>query len=66
MTPLIGFRTKRNVDSQAILMQVRPSAITANAAPISGESVVAPSRAADYAYRIAAVTAGLVLLATVM
>ena len=66
MTPLIGFRTKRNVDSQGTMLHVGPSAITANAAPMLGVSVVESSRAADYAYRIAAVTAGLVLLATVM
>jgi hypothetical protein len=58
MTPLIGFRTGRKVDSSFV--EVSPQT--------AGISVVSetPSRAADYAYRIAALAAGLVLLATSM
>ena len=68
MTPLIGFRANRKLDQQNVLLPVRPPAIVADKAPgLDGcESSVRPSRVADYAYRIAAVTAGLVLLATVM
>jgi hypothetical protein len=60
MTPLIGFRIHKSADAKNPLMQIRPAATTQDA-PIRGQS-----RAADYAYRIAAVTAGLILLATVM
>jgi len=58
MTPLIGFRTGRKVDGS--LVEVPPQT-----AGISAASET-PSRAADYAYRIAALAAGLVLLATSM
>jgi hypothetical protein len=58
MTPLIGSRAQRKVDSDGFRVEVPSAAAAANAA--------APSRAADYAYRIVAVTTGLVLLATVM
>jgi hypothetical protein len=63
MTPLIGFRTNRKIDQQGTILPVQPPAVIAGADPEVEEGA---SRAADYAYRIAAVTAGLVLLATVM
>jgi hypothetical protein len=63
MTPLIGFRANRKLDEQDTLLPVHPPAVIAGAI---SEADGAASRAADYAYRIAAVTAGLVLLATVM
>lgn len=58
MTPPIGFRTNKTADEKGSLIEIHPTAI---ATPGSSNS-----RAADYAYRIAALTAGLVLLATVM
>lgn len=63
MTPLVGFRANRKMDQQGTVLAVRPPAIATASA---SEVVVEPSRVADYAYRIAAVTAGLFLLATVM
>jgi len=62
MTPLIGFRANRRLDQQGVVLAVRPPAVTAG--PTSG--LVETSRVADFAYRIAAVTAGIFLLATVM
>lgn len=62
MTPL-EFRANRSLDQQGTVLAVCPPAIAAGAA---SEVVVDASRVADYAYRIAAVTAGLFLLATVM
>lgn len=59
MTPLIGFRTNK-AGFGGSLAEVPPPDAVANSA--SGT----PSRAADYAYRIAALAAGLVLLATSM
>ncbi|HEY2038224.1 MAG TPA: hypothetical protein VGG95_01075 [Edaphobacter sp.] len=61
MTPLIGFRTSRQADPGGTLAQVIPSTAAA-----VGPALETPSRAADYAYRIAALAAGLVLLATSM
>lgn len=63
MTPLIGFRANRRLGQQGTVLTVRPPAVTAASAP---EALVETSRVADYAYRVAAVTAGLFLLATVM
>lgn len=66
MTPLIAFRTGKK-DPQGSLLEIHSPAAIPGAAPVAGVAGTAnPSRAADYAYRIAAVTAGLVLLATVM
>lgn len=63
MTPLIGFRTDKTPESEGSMMEIRPPASISSSAESSQAS---PSRAADYAYRIAALTAGLILLATVM
>lgn len=63
MTPLIGFRANRRLDQQGVVLAVRPPAVTAGSAP---DGLVETSRLADFAYRIAAVTAGIFLLATVM
>ncbi|HMF54518.1 MAG TPA: hypothetical protein VK593_09220 [Edaphobacter sp.] len=61
MTPRLGFRTDKTADSKSDPTGAwSAAAITASATP--GKA----SRAADYAYRIAALTAGLILLATVM
>ncbi|HEY0161449.1 MAG TPA: hypothetical protein VGB69_02115 [Edaphobacter sp.] len=60
MTPPIGFRTDKEADS---ITGIRPVQAAPDAAPATA---AAPSRTADYAYRIAALTAGLILLATVM
>lgn len=65
MTPLIGLRSKNTLDSQGAFLEIRPCAAGAGAA-IAAQTSEGSSRAADYAYRIATVTAGLVLLATVM
>jgi hypothetical protein len=68
MTPLIGYRANRKLDEQGTLLPVRPpAAIAGMPSDLDGcDTSARPSRVADYAYRIAAVTAGLVLLATVM
>ncbi|QHS52025.1 hypothetical protein [Edaphobacter sp. 12200R-103] len=67
MTPLIGFRANRKLDRQGPLLPVRPPVVMDVSPGMDGcEASARPSRVADYAYRIAAVTAGLVLLATVM
>jgi hypothetical protein len=62
MTPLIGFRTKTANAPQGPLAEIRPAPAIADA---TGVAVVDTSlSAADYAYRIAALTAGLAFLAT--
>lgn len=65
MTPPIGFRTRKSAETEGSLMEIRPAAamVDPGTEPATASS---PSRAADYAYRIAALTAGLILLATVM
>ena len=60
MTPLIGFRTNKKAGLGGSLVEVAtPDAVVSDASEN-------PSRVADYAYRIAALAAGLVLLATSM
>jgi hypothetical protein len=62
MNPLIGFRTETTNAPQGSLAEIRPAAAIAEA---TGTAAVGPSlSAADYAYRIAALTAGLAFLAT--
>lgn len=57
MNSPIGFRTGKTSESHpGSLMDIHP---------LAGMGTP-PSRTADYAYRIAALTAGLILLATVM
>lgn len=63
MTPPIGFRTGKTVEATDAVTEIRPAAAILDG---TTAQAVLPSRAADYAYRIAAVTAGLILLATVM
>jgi hypothetical protein len=63
MTPPIGFRTDKTAETNGSVMEVRPAAALSTP---TEPSTTSPSRAADYAYRIAALTAGLFLLATVM
>jgi len=61
MTPPIGFRTDNANDPKGTLMEIRtPSVLneTASDAP-------SPSRVTDYVYRIAALTAGIALLASI-
>jgi hypothetical protein len=58
MTPPTGFRTSKSMNSDGASMGTRPD--------VSSPDPLAPTRGADYAYRIAALTAGLVLLATVL
>jgi hypothetical protein len=62
MTPPIGFRTHKTADSESSAREIRASAAITEPPTVP----TTPSRAADYAYRIVAVTAGLILLATVM
>jgi hypothetical protein len=63
MTPPTGFETGRKAKTKGPLTEIRPAASLVEAGPEHGAR---PHRAADYAYRIAALTAGLILLATVM
>lgn len=62
MTPLIGFRTNKTADSESSPTEIRVTTAITETPTVSNT----PSRAADYAYRIVALTAGLILLATVM
>lgn len=62
MTPPIGFRTGKSAEGTDSVAEILPAAVLDSTIA----QAVLPSRAADYAYRIAAVTAGLILLATVM
>jgi hypothetical protein len=61
MTPPIGFRTDNTNDPQGTLMEIRTPAALRDAAP----EVPSPSRVSDYVYRIAALTAGIALLASI-
>jgi hypothetical protein len=54
MSSPIGLRTGQTSETHS------------TSAASGGHTVTLPARGADYAYRIAAVTAGLILLATVM
>lgn len=62
MTPPIGFRTHKTADSESSAREIQPTAAITE----TPTNPNVPSRAADYAYRIVALTAGLILLATVM
>lgn len=66
MTPPIAFRSDKNSDLKGSVLEIRPPTAVpcATRGPSSAPSTSV--RSADYAYRIAALTAGLVLLATVM
>lgn len=63
MTPPMGFNTGNEAEKEISIAEIRPAAALVDATVPEGAAI---SRAADYAYRIAAVTAGLILLATVM
>ena len=60
MTPPIGFRTDSTKRADGTLMEIRPPQAVAS----SGAEAVKVSSGADRAYRIAALTAGLALIAT--
>ena len=62
MTPPIGFRTDNKNDPKGSLMEIR-----AAAALVDTDTHAAPSasRVSDYVYRIAALTAGIALLASI-
>jgi len=60
MNPLIGFRTETATAPHGHVAEIRPAAAVAAATVAVGPSL----SAADYAYRIAALTAGLTFLAT--
>lgn len=63
MNPPIGFRTDKKTDPKGSLMEIRPAASISDAAATPRATAPATSRATDYAYRIAALTAGIALLA---
>ena len=68
MTPPIGFRTTdKTGNPKGTLNEIRPPAAIpgATASPALRPSATSPSRTADYTYRIAALAAGLALLASV-
>lgn len=60
MTPPIGFRTDASTDASATLVPIGSAAVLG----CDGATHTPASQFADYAYRIAALTAGLALLAT--
>jgi len=64
MTPPIGFRINETTDKKGTLAQIRPTAALAETAAPKA-TALAPSRLPDYAYRIAALTAGIALLASI-
>lgn len=59
MTPPIGFRTDNPNDPKGTLMEIRPPAV------LNDTGAPSPSRVSDYVYRIAALTAGIALLASI-
>jgi hypothetical protein len=65
MTPPIGFRIDKTTDPKGSLMEIRPAGSITDAAATPRPTGLATSRATDYAYRIAAVTAGIALLASI-
>jgi hypothetical protein len=60
MTPPIAFRTDNTNNPKGTLMEIRTPVL--NDATSDAPS---PSRVSDYAYRIAALTAGIALLASI-
>ncbi|WP_260706315.1 hypothetical protein [Edaphobacter flagellatus] len=62
MTPPIGFRT--NTGDTDSLQEIRPTAILTEADGTAVVSALPTSQFADRAYRIAALTAGIALLAS--
>ena len=65
MTPPIGFRTDKTTDPKRSLMEIRPAALISDAAATPRATAPATSRATDYAYRVAALAAGIALLASI-
>ena len=61
MTSPIGFRSGNTTDSSGITVEVRP----ADGSATLREAAPSNSRVSDYAYRIAAVTTGIALLASI-
>ncbi len=59
MTPPIGFRTDKPTDTNGSVAEIRPSAA------ISDATIPPRTTVSDYAYRIAALTAGIALLASI-
>lgn len=64
MTPQIGFRA--STDDTGSLQAIRPSAVLAEADGTLAVGTLSASQFADCAYRIAALTAGIALLASVL
>jgi hypothetical protein len=60
MTPPIGFRTDTSTKASSTLIPIRSTVAVA----CDGPPLAPTSQFADYAYRVAALTAGLALLAT--
>lgn len=65
MAPPIGFRIDKTTDPKGALMQIRPVALNADTAENPGPTGPVTSRATDYAYRVAAVAAGIALLVSI-
>jgi hypothetical protein len=66
MTPPIGFRiNKKGGNENSTVMEIRPVAATTDAAATLTAIGPTPSTISDYAYRIAALTAGIALLASI-
>jgi hypothetical protein len=59
MTPLIGFRTDKTTESQGTIAAIR------SAAGLTDATAPRTTTISDYAYRIAALTAGIALLASI-
>jgi hypothetical protein len=65
MNSPIGFRTGKDSSTEGSIMEIRSAAaITDATSPRNGVGPSA-SRISDYAYRIAALTAGIALLASI-
>lgn len=61
MTPPIGFRTDNANNPNGTLVEIRTPSVLSD----SASDATAPSRVSDYVYRIAALTAGIALLASI-
>jgi hypothetical protein len=65
MTPPIGFRTDNKGSTDGSIMEIRPAAAITDATTPRTAVGPTPSTISDYAYRIAALTAGIALLASI-
>jgi len=65
MNSPIGFRTGKDSSTEGSIMVIRPAAAMTDATSQLGGLGSSESRISDYAYRIAALTAGIALLASI-